>query len=99
MLEIVLTREDANSESALLSEWLVEDRTAVRKGQAICVVETSKASIEIEAPGDGTLVQLVAADIEVELGSSVGVIARTEGELEAAVARVAGARTEPTASR
>jgi acetyltransferase-like isoleucine patch superfamily enzyme len=93
----VLTREDANSESALLSEWLVEDRAAVRKGQAICVVETSKASIEIEAPGDGTLVQLVAADIEVELGSSVGVIAQTEGELEAAVARVAGARPEPTA--
>lgn len=87
----MLTREDANSESALLSEWLVEDRAAVRKGQAVCVVETSKASIEVEAPGDGTLVQLVAADVEVELGSSVALVAQTDAELEEAVARLAEA--------
>jgi acetyltransferase-like isoleucine patch superfamily enzyme len=91
----VLTREDANSESALLSEWLVEDRTEVRKGQPVCVVETSKASIEIEAAGAGTLVQLVGADVEVELGSSIGVIAETDGELDAAIARVADAAPPP----
>jgi len=91
----VLTREDANSESALLSEWLVDDRTAVRKGQAICVVETSKASVEIEAAGDGTLVQLVAAETEVELGSSIGLIAQSEAELEAAKARLEEATPEP----
>ena len=91
----MLTREDANSESALLSEWLADDRSAVRKGEAICVVETSKASIEIEAPGDGTLVHLVSADVEVELGSSVGLIAESDAELEAAVARVAGAPSRP----
>jgi acetyltransferase-like isoleucine patch superfamily enzyme len=67
----------------------------VRKGQAVCVVETSKASIEIEAPGDGTLVQLVAADVEVELGSSIGVVARSEAELEAALARLARPEPEP----
>lgn len=91
----MLTREDANSESALLSEWLVEDRAAVRKGQAVCVVETSKASIEVEAPGDGTLVQLVAADVEVELGSSVALVAETDAELEEAVARLAKAPPTP----
>ena len=47
MLEIVLTRDDANSDSALLAEWLVDDREQVRKGRPVCVVETSKASIEI----------------------------------------------------
>jgi acetyltransferase-like isoleucine patch superfamily enzyme len=91
----VLTREDANSESALLAEWLVEDRAAVRKGQAVCVVETSKASIEIESPGEGTLVQLVDAEVEVELGSSIGLVAQSDAELEAAVARVARAPQEP----
>jgi glycine cleavage system H lipoate-binding protein len=60
MLEIVLTRDDANSDSALLAEWLVDDREPVRKGRPVCVVETSKASVEIEAPGDGVVVQLVA---------------------------------------
>ena len=84
----MLTREDANSESALLAEWLVDDRVGVRKGQALCVVETSKASIEIEAAGDGTLVHLVAADSEVELGSSIGLIAQSDADLEAAKARL-----------
>ena len=59
MLEIVLTREDANSESAFLVRVERRRRRAVRKGSVVCVVETSKASIEIEAPGDGILVQLV----------------------------------------
>jgi acetyltransferase-like isoleucine patch superfamily enzyme len=93
----VLTREDANSESALLSEWLVSDRAEVRKGQAVCVVETSKASVEIEAPGDGTLVQLVRADVDVELGSSIGLVAQSDGELAAAIARVEASASEPPA--
>lgn len=98
MLEIVLTREDANSESALLSEWLVDDGGAVRKGRPICVVETSKASVEIEAPGDGTLVQLVDAGVEVELGSTIAVVAADEAEAEEAAAgrrRVAGGEALP----
>ena len=33
MLDIVLTREDANTEYALLAEWLVEDRVEVEAGQ------------------------------------------------------------------
>lgn len=93
----MLTREDANSESALLSEWLVDDRAEVRKGQPVCVVETSKASIEIEAAGAGTLVRLVGADVEVELGSSIGVIAESDGELEAAIARAEASAPPPAA--
>jgi acetyltransferase-like isoleucine patch superfamily enzyme len=67
----------------------------VRKGQAICVVETSKASVEIEAAGDGTLVQLVDADTEVELGSSIGLIAQSDADLEAATARLKQATPAP----
>lgn len=80
MIEIVLTREDANSESAFLSEWLADDRAEVKKGHVVCVVETSKASVEIEAPGDGILVHLVAEGIEVELGTTIAVVAKSEAE-------------------
>jgi acetyltransferase-like isoleucine patch superfamily enzyme len=69
----------------------------VRKGQPVCVVETSKASIEIEAPGDGTLVRLVEADREVELGSSIGVVAQSEAEVGNALERHARAAPEPEA--
>ncbi len=90
MIDIVLTREDANSESAFLAEWLVEDGETVRKGRPVCLVETSKASIEIEAPADGTIVQLVRAETEVELGSTIAVIAANEAEAAEAVARRSG---------
>lgn len=86
MLEVVLTREDANSESALLAEWLVDDRAEVRKGTPICLVETSKASIEIEAPAHGFVVQLVPDGTEVELGTIVALVAQGADELERAAA-------------
>ena len=81
MLEIVLTREDANTEYALLAEWLVEDRAEVTAGQAVCVVETTKATVEVEAPGAGTIVQLYGEDVEVELGKTIAYVAESADEL------------------
>ncbi len=81
MLEIVLTREDANTEFALLAEWLVADRAEVEAGQPVCVVETTKATVEIEAPGAGTIVQLYAEGVEVELGKTIARVAESAEEL------------------
>ena len=81
MLEIVLTREDANTEYALLAEWLVEDRVDVAAGQPVCVVETTKATVEVEAPGAGTIVQLYAENVEVELGKTIAYVAESADEL------------------
>lgn len=90
--EIVLTRDDANSDSVLLVEWLVAGQAVVEKGQAVCLVETSKASIEIEAPATGTLVQLAAAGAEVALGTCIALVAETAEDLaEAEQRRSAGA--------
>ena len=87
MLEIVLTREDANTEFALLAEWLVEDGQEVASGQPVCVVETTKATVEVESPGDGTLVQLFDDGIEVELGKTIALVAQSAEELESARSR------------
>jgi len=87
LLEIVLTREDANTEFALLAEWLVEDRAGVAQGQPVCVVETTKATVEVESPGDGTIVQLYAENVEVELGKTIAYVAETPAELESLAAR------------
>jgi acetyltransferase-like isoleucine patch superfamily enzyme len=82
VIEIILTREDANTEAALLSEWLVGDREPVEKGHPVCVVETSKASIEIEAPASGLLAHLYGAGDEVELGEAIAVVADNEELLD-----------------
>jgi acetyltransferase-like isoleucine patch superfamily enzyme len=81
MLEIVLTREDANTEYALLAEWLVADRAEVSAGQPVVVVETTKATVEVEAPGAGTIVQLYDEGVEVELGKTIARIAESAEEL------------------
>ena len=81
MLEIVLTREDANTEYALLAEWLVEDRADVEQGQPVCVVETTKATVEVEAPGAGSIVQLYEEGVEVELGKTIAYVAESAEEL------------------
>jgi acetyltransferase-like isoleucine patch superfamily enzyme len=81
MLEIVLTREDANTEYALLAEWLVADRSEVELGQPVVVVETTKATVEVEAPGAGTIVQLYEEGVEVELGKTIARIAESADEL------------------
>jgi acetyltransferase-like isoleucine patch superfamily enzyme len=98
VLEILLTREDANTEFALLAEWLVPDRAQVEKGQAVVVVETTKATVEVEAPGAGTIVQLYGEGVEVELGKTIARIAETADELaglEAEPAEQAGPPGEP----
>jgi acetyltransferase-like isoleucine patch superfamily enzyme len=79
--EIVLTREDANTEYALLAEWLVEDRAEVERGVPVCVVETTKATVEVEAPGSGTIVQLYEEGTEVELGKTIAYVAEAAEEL------------------
>ena len=77
-------------------EWLVPDRERVAKGQPVCLVETSKALLELEAPGDGILQHLYAQGDEVELGSRVAVIAESEEEL-AAAEESRPAKAEPAA--
>jgi acetyltransferase-like isoleucine patch superfamily enzyme len=97
VLEIVLTREDANTEYALLAEWLVEDRAEVTAGQPVCVVETTKATVEVESPGAGTLVQLYGEDVEVELGKTIAYVAETPEELTSIDARAEEKPTRPPA--
>jgi len=66
----------------------------VRAGQPVCQVETSKALLELEAPGDGILRHLYAQGEEVELGSRIAVIADNEAEL-AAVDEAKPVKTAP----
>lgn len=66
-------------EECLLVEWLVESGAEVREGDAVAVIETDKATMELEAPGDGRLgPHLVAAGATVPVGTTISHI--LEGE-------------------
>ena len=64
----------------------------------MCVVETTKATVEVESPGAGTVVQLFDEEVEVELGKTIAYVAESADELAALDSRRSGeARAEAAA--
>jgi acyl-[acyl carrier protein]--UDP-N-acetylglucosamine O-acyltransferase len=74
---------DVNSEAATVVAWHVPDRAEVREGAALVDVETSKAALEIEAPHDGIVLQLVRAGADVQVGEPVAFVFADQSALEA----------------
>lgn len=80
MQPVVVPRMSANDDSVRVVKWLSEDRTPVKSGTPICVLETSKAIHEIESPTDGFLRILVDAGRVVTTGDTIAVIAASVNE-------------------
>jgi len=56
-------------DTAIIQEWLVGVGEAVREGEPIVVVETDKATADLESPVTGTVAAVHADDgVEVEVG-------------------------------
>jgi pyruvate/2-oxoglutarate dehydrogenase complex dihydrolipoamide acyltransferase (E2) component len=65
----------AEAADALVSIWLKSVGDAVTQGEAIAEIETEKATVELEAPVAGTLVEiLVPAGQEAAVGAILAVI-------------------------
>jgi pyruvate dehydrogenase E2 component (dihydrolipoamide acetyltransferase) len=54
-VEVILPKVDMDMSTGVISQWHVKDGDTVKKGQPIFDIETDKAAMEIEAPGDGTI--------------------------------------------
>jgi acetyltransferase-like isoleucine patch superfamily enzyme len=72
---------DVNSETATLVEWRVADRSLISAGEALADIETSKSALEIEAPSDGIVLQLVAAGQSVSVGEPIAIMFEDEAAL------------------
>lgn len=69
-------------EEGTVSQWLKAVGDAVRKGDVIAVVESDKASFDIESPADGTLLAIHAqAGAVVPVGDAIGVVGMA-GEMD-----------------
>lgn len=65
---------NVNDDSALLTTWTKPDKTFVHKGEIIAVLETSKASIDVESEGSGYLHIFVPAGSQVVVDEVVGAL-------------------------
>ncbi|MFG2745100.1 dihydrolipoamide acetyltransferase family protein [Streptomyces chartreusis] len=66
----------AGSTAAVLSGWPVPEGASFQAGDALMIVETEKAEVDVPATAQGTLLKaLVPEGTEVEVGSPIAVIA------------------------
>ena len=71
MTDFRVPKLNNNDTSYVLVEWLAEDGQTVRDGDPIVLLETSKATEEVEAPSDGVLRRLLAEGAECEPGQVI----------------------------
>jgi pyruvate dehydrogenase E2 component (dihydrolipoamide acetyltransferase) len=55
IFEIVIPVLDQTTSEARLLNWLKREGQAVKRGEVVCEIETEKATVEVESPGDGIL--------------------------------------------
>jgi pyruvate/2-oxoglutarate dehydrogenase complex dihydrolipoamide acyltransferase (E2) component len=65
----------ANEAEIKVVKWLVEPGQPVKRGQPLLVVETDKATVEVEAIAGGVLLETcVKPDAEVTVGHVIAVL-------------------------
>ena len=56
-VEVNMPRQGQSVETCLILEWKKKTGERVKIGDILCVVETDKASFEVEAPAEGELLK------------------------------------------
>ena len=80
MTEVIMPKMGDGMEEGTLLEWLKKDGEAVKSGEVIGTIQTDKATLELEAPGSGTLKGiLLEAGGTVPVGKPIAAILK-EGE-------------------
>ena len=73
-IPIIVPRLGLSVTEVTFAEWLFEAGEKVNEGEAICLVESDKTQLEIEAPATGVLSPVAAEDEVYKVGASIGAI-------------------------
>lgn len=71
MIEVRVPRLNSNDTHYIVVEWVAEEGSRVAEGDPLVVVETSKATEEIAAEGEGVVRRLLPEGAEIEPGQTV----------------------------
>src|SRR5713226_8152977 len=98
-ISVVMPALEMAQETGKLISWLKKEGESVAKGEPLLEIETDKAVMEIESPGDGVLAGVtIQAGAEVPVGRTIAWIVRP-GEVPPAdeVAMESGRKTTAAA--
>jgi pyruvate dehydrogenase E2 component (dihydrolipoamide acetyltransferase) len=74
-IEVIMPALGMSQDTGLLLAWLKHEGDTVQKGEPIMEIETDKATVEVEAQGDGTLANVTAQEgDEVPVGDVIALI-------------------------
>lgn len=80
MTEVIMPKMGDGMEEGTLLEWLKKEGDSVKSGEVIGTIQTDKATLELEAPGKGTLTGiLIEPGATVPVGQPIAAILK-EGE-------------------
>ena len=80
--ELTIPVMDQTTESVTLTTWLKREGDAVEQGEAVCEIETDKATVEIQAPASGRLRRiLIQAGAQAPPRTVVALIAEADEAL------------------
>jgi pyruvate dehydrogenase E2 component (dihydrolipoamide acetyltransferase) len=71
---VILPALGMAQDSGKILEWLKAEGEQVNQGEPIVVIETDKASVELEAPASGVLARVTAAGSEVPVAEVIALI-------------------------
>ena len=97
--DIVVPTLGESVTTATVARWMKQPGDAVRADEPVVELETDKVTVEVNAPAEGTLGAIQAADgAEVAVGTVLGSIEAAGAAGEAAPAAPASAHPEPEAA-
>ena len=99
MIEFCLPSLGSDMDKGTLLEWRVRPGDAVKKGDVVAVVDTTKAAIDVECWHDGTVAALlIEPGTEIAVNTPIAVLletGETASELEPRIAALRAAAAQP----
>ena len=84
-VEVILPKVDMDMATGKIAKWHVKEGDAVKKGALLFEIETDKAAMEIDAPSDGIIRNITAAEgAIIPVGQAVALIYQ-DGEIASAL--------------
>ncbi len=97
-IAVVMPRQGQSVESCIIVEWKKNVGDMVAAGDALCDVETDKATMEVESPAGGVLLaQLFPAGADVPVMTNIAVVGQAGEDISAWLTPVSAQNATPAA--
>ena len=97
---ILMTALSPTMTEGTIAQWLAKEGQALKSGDALCEVETDKATMTYESPASGTLLKIVAeANSSAVVGQLIAVIGKSGDNWEEIAAKAQSPAAKPAPAK